>query len=45
MNLKKVLNNKAFGIVLIQIFSKITGVFREIILVNFFGVQFYLLII
>ena len=37
MLVKKIIKNKAIGIVLIQVFSKITGIFREIILANFFG--------
>ena len=37
MTLKKIFKNQAIGIILIQIFSKITGIFREIILANFFG--------
>ncbi len=32
-----IFKNKAFGIVLVQLFSKIAGIFREIILANFFG--------
>jgi hypothetical protein len=32
-----IIKNKAFGIVLVQLFSKIAGIFREIILANFFG--------
>jgi len=35
--ISKLLKNKVLGIVAIQIFSKITGVLREIILANFFG--------
>lgn len=33
----KILKNKAFGIIIVQLFSKVAGIFREIILANFFG--------